>query len=157
MLPSHRPLPAHHQDIERAFEALAARAHEGDPVALRAEWTAFEAELESHLDMEERELIPLFCEQHPEEARALCDEHAEIRAALTQLGIDLDLHALRADAVTAFVEKLRAHARREDRLLYPWVERHPPAGVWTSTGGQLRWSSLARSSAPRSPGTSARR
>jgi hypothetical protein len=53
----------------------------------------------------------------------LLDEHAQIREKLTELGIDLELHCLGADRVKSFVDGLRAHAAREERLLYSWADR----------------------------------
>ena len=35
--------------------------------------------------------------------------------------MSLDLHLLRAEAVEAFVEQLKAHARRENDMLYAWA------------------------------------
>jgi polyisoprenoid-binding protein YceI len=42
---------------------------------------------------------------------------------MTSLGIDLDLHCLPPELVAALVEELRAHARHEEAVLYPWAER----------------------------------
>jgi hypothetical protein len=35
----------------------------------------------------------------------------------------VDLHAIRAEVVADFIALLRAHAHREDDLLYRWAER----------------------------------
>jgi hypothetical protein len=121
-----RTLREHHHHLEHVFDALVAQAYEDDPIELRAGWRAFEGELLRHLELEERELLPAFAQEHPAEAEALLGEHAQIRAALTELAITLDLHALRADAVKDFVERLKAHARREDQLFYGWAEAHAP-------------------------------
>jgi hemerythrin-like domain-containing protein len=95
----------------------------GEPAELRGQWSRFERELSSHLDLEEHEILPAFARAHLAEAQGLRDEHTAIRAALTEMGVDLDLHCLRADRVEAFIQLLRAHARREDGLLYPWASR----------------------------------
>jgi hemerythrin-like domain-containing protein len=135
--PSEAPLAAHHRHLERVFEALVAEAQERDAESLHPEWKAFERELERHLALEEAEFLPDFAREHPEEAREIRSDHAAIRSALVQMGIDLELHALRADAVAAFVEGLKAHARREEHLLYPWAARSLPARVWSAVRAGL--------------------
>jgi hypothetical protein len=110
-----------HRRLERIFQALVSETGREDPLALRQQWAAFEAELLGHLDEEERRWLPGFARLHPEEAERIRREHAEIRSTLTELGVMLDLHALRADVVCAFVEKLRAHATREDGAFYRWI------------------------------------
>ena len=110
-----------HRRLEKTFQALVSELGREDPRALRQQWTAFEAELLGHLDEEERRWLPGFARRNPEEAEGILREHAEIRSTLTELGIMLDLHALRADVVCAFVEKLRAHATREDGAFYRWI------------------------------------
>jgi hemerythrin superfamily protein len=53
----------------------------------------------------------------------LLEDHRLIRIQLLQLGVDLDLHCLRAERVDTFVDALRAHAQREENIFYPWVDR----------------------------------
>ena len=127
-----RLLSQHHRDLDIRFERLVAQAREEDPMTLRAEWSAFERELLRHLELEEAEILPAFARHHAAEARAILAEHAEIRSALLEMGLSLDLHVLRADAVEAFVQQLEAHARREEASFYAWAERHLPASDWHS-------------------------
>jgi hemerythrin-like domain-containing protein len=110
-----------HAALDRLFQELVTEARCGDRTTMGAEWQRFEAQLSTHMDLEEREILPNFAKEHPEEARAILDEHARIRSSLVEMGIDLDLHCLRADRVEAFVALLRAHARREEAVLYPWA------------------------------------
>jgi hemerythrin superfamily protein len=114
-------LDAEHSRLEATFATLLSDARRDDGPALRAQWCRFEHELLAHLKLEEREILPEFARPHPAEARDLRDEHARLRAGLLELGVELDLHCLRADRVEAFVNLLRAHARREEALLYPWI------------------------------------
>jgi len=123
-------LAQHHRDLDARFERLVAGAREGDPVELRNEWSAFERELLRHLELEEAEILPAFARHHAAEARAILVAHAEIRSALLEMGLNLDLHVLRADRVEAFVQQLEAHARREEAAFYAWAERHLPATDW---------------------------
>jgi hemerythrin-like domain-containing protein len=130
-------LPEHHRRLERIFDALVAQAYEGDPIALRSEWDGFERELLRHMELEEKELLPTFAREQRAGADRLRAEHAQIRAALIEMAISLDLHALRADAVRDFVALLKEHARREDRLFYPWAHQHPPAQGWEAVETEL--------------------
>jgi hemerythrin superfamily protein len=109
-----------HQRLEGLFREIVASCQRGEHANLRADWDRFERELTSHLDLEEKELLPGFARRHLAEAQGLLEEHAAIRAGLTELGVELDLHCLRAERVEAFITGLRAHARREEALLYPW-------------------------------------
>ena len=116
-------LAGDHLRLERAFQAIVTRAAGGDVQQLECEWLSFQSALLQHLDAEEKNMIPELAKDRPGEAQALLDEHANIRIKLVQLGVDLDLHCLRAERVEAFVEALRAHAHREENIFYPWVDR----------------------------------
>jgi hemerythrin-like domain-containing protein len=131
-------LPEHHHDLEAHYQRLMARCQDGDPLELRCEWALFERELNEHLELEEKELIPRFRRDLPAEAAQICREHDQIRAGLAELGIALDLHALRATAVQEFLDLLRAHAGREEALFYPWVNEHTTQNPrWLPLGERL--------------------
>lgn len=117
----HAMLSEDHQHLDRLFGDIVASCLRGDHVSVRPDWERFERELSSHMDLEEQEILPAFSREHRGEAEGIREEHARIRAALLEMGIDLDLHCLRAERVEAFVALLRAHARREEALLYPWA------------------------------------
>ena len=136
-LPLDRLLAADHQRLDRSFEALVARAQGGDPIQLRSEWQTFELGLLDHLELEEREILPGFAREAPADARAILDEHTAIRTALFELGVNLDLHLLRADVVRSFCDRLRAHAEREEAALYRWAARHVPPSEWEKLGRRL--------------------
>jgi hemerythrin-like domain-containing protein len=125
-------LAEHHRDLDRRLDELVSRAQECDATELRCEWTAFERELLRHLELEEAELLPGFAQHDAAGARAILADHAEIRSDLLEMGLNLDLHLLRAEAVESFVQRLKAHARREEAALYAWAERHVAAGRWSS-------------------------
>jgi hemerythrin superfamily protein len=116
-------LSEHHHHLERLFLALVVRAQQGDCAALQTEWSLFERELLRHLELEETEILPRFGQHHPREARKILAEHAQIRCQLEEMGVCLDLHLLRAQAVEDFVRRLSEHARREETLLYPEARR----------------------------------
>lgn len=112
-----------HQRLEQAFETLMSQVESLDPFVLRAEWSVFESELLDHLAAEEAEELPAFAREHAAEAQAIRQEHEQIRAALLELGVELDLHELDAVRVRELGELLRRHAQREEGLLYPWIRR----------------------------------
>jgi len=113
-----------HARLDQLFETLNA-AFEGDarPDIPRI-WTMFEAELQQHFALEEKLIIPEFAKVAPAEAAALLRDHAELRSRLSSLGVGVDLHLTRAEAVSGFVRTLRSHAKREDALLYRWAQTH---------------------------------
>ncbi len=75
-----------------------------------------------HLELKKRELLPPLSCDHRADVEALLREHEQIRSALTDLGVRLDLHCLRAEDVLAFIERLRTHAANEDAGFYRWLE-----------------------------------
>jgi hemerythrin superfamily protein len=113
-----------HERLEALFAKLIDEFREGDPDDLRATWTRFETGLLAHFAAEERYLLPLFARVDPGEAAALLAEHALFRRKLDDLGVGVDLHAVRLDVAQELVKALREHAGREDRLLYRWAERN---------------------------------
>jgi hemerythrin-like domain-containing protein len=122
------------------------RAEGGDPAQLGSAWTAFETELLRHMDLEEVELMPAFMEHDPDEARALLDEHAALRAALNEIGMTLQLHCLRVEAVADFARRLKAHAAREDAALYAWAQAHVARSAWDTIKRGLRQVARLRTS-----------
>ena len=110
-----------HRRMEQLLEEIVREASSGDGDRLRRRWSAFEGALLAHLESEEMFLIKAFAAEHPLDAARIMTEHHGIRRRLTEMGVDLDLHCLRADRVAAFVADLRQHARNEEELLYPWT------------------------------------
>ena len=78
----------------------------------------------THVELEERFVLPKPAEIAPAEAARLTREHAEIRVQLLQLGVALDLRLARADLVQEFLRVLKLHTQREDALMYRWAEVH---------------------------------
>jgi hemerythrin superfamily protein len=116
-------LGSDHARLERIFDTLGREARGSDPVDLQITWKAFARELLAHFDAEEFHVIRPFALAEAEEARELLDEHARMRARLAALGTDLERHTLAPARVVAFIDELRAHSIREERLLYPWAQR----------------------------------
>jgi hypothetical protein len=132
-----RLLAEDHRRLDRSFERLVVRAQGGDPIQLRREWQAFERGLVRHFNLEEREILPGFARHDAANARVILDDHAAFRDALVEMGVDLDLHLLRADEVRTFCDRLRAHVALEEAALYRWATAHLPRGRWAALGRGL--------------------
>lgn len=115
-------LLADHHRLEKLFtlvmDAFEADARE-DTQRL---WTELEHGLERHFAAEERFLFPQFDQLDPAETAALRAEHVTILRQLEELGVGVDLKLVRAEVARAFIDSLRAHATREDAVLYRWAD-----------------------------------
>ena len=115
-------LTAEHAKLDRLFAQMleAFRADARDDAEKL--WSEFDALFTAHLAREEEFLLPPLAAAHPDDAALLKSEHDQLRQKLLTLGVGVDLHLTKADTVADFVAALRAHAEREDALLYPWAE-----------------------------------
>lgn len=116
-------LGEHHRELEAACVELMARANVDDPLELVAAYRVFERGILDHLALEEHAMLPAYQEAAPDEARAILDDHEAIRQLLSQIGIETELHLIRADTLKALFARLRAHADRENATMYPWAAR----------------------------------
>ena len=116
-----------HLRLERLFAELreAFEADARDDV--QALWSELDTDLRAHLEAEEEHALPRFAELYPDEAARLRQEHESIRTELTELGVMVDLHTLRADAAVRFLELLKTHAAFEEKLLYRFIEEKAAA------------------------------
>ena len=112
-----------HERLEALFVATLDEFRAGDPDEVRRMWSRFEKGLLGHFAAEERHLLPLYDQAQPGEAAALLAEHAAFRRILEELGVGVDLHVVKLAVAQGLIDGLRAHARREDHLLYLWAER----------------------------------
>ena len=122
-----------HAQLETLFEELVTAFRAGDREESAALWNAFESDLEAHMVLEEKLILPEFAKVDAAEAAQLAGEHAAIRTSLSELGIGVDLHCTNLDAVEAFIRLLKAHAKREDALMYRWARKNLRAGVEATT------------------------
>jgi len=133
-------LPEHHRRLEEACTELLGVSHGDDTRALGAAWRRFEAEVLDHLAAEEEVMLPAYEEVAPAAAHEIRDDHARIRALLTTLGLEVELHVIRAETVRWLVDALRDHARREDETMYVWARRSlPPHGLAALYDRIVRW------------------
>lgn len=115
MLADHRRLESLFTRVMDAFDANARE----DTQAL---WTELEYGLERHFRAEEKYLFPKFSQLDATETAGLQAEHALLRRQLQDLGVGVDLKLVKADVAKGFIDMLRAHASREDAVLYRWAD-----------------------------------
>jgi hemerythrin-like domain-containing protein len=137
-MPSPNILVEHHRELDGRIERLLARVRDADTAELRDEWSVFERALLRHLEQEEAEVLPGFARDDAGGAREILSDHNVIRGWLLELGMNLDLHLLRAEEIERFVTQLRAHAKREETTLYAWARRHITPHRWQAIKRSLR-------------------
>jgi hemerythrin len=107
-----------HQQLAALLEALSQAAEACDREALVATWAELEPRLICHMEAEERYLLPLVEADYPAEVSRTLLEHAQIRDRIAELGLAVELHAVRAGDIRALIEVLQAHSKHEDEALY---------------------------------------
>lgn len=130
-------LVADHRRLDDLLSQTLRAVESDDREAIADTFTEFDSRLRTHLEAEERYLIPAFLRANPRDGRAFLEEHRHIRARLMELGTAIDLHTLRAGNARAFAGELRAHAVHEDGHLYKWAEEHLGASERASLVGAL--------------------
>lgn len=118
--------------LRRLLEAMAVNAQE-----VRALWNELDHGLLTHMEAEERFVLPAFGRVDRDEALALLRQHGQFREELFELGIAVDLHYLRYARGEAFAEALERHARREENLLYRWADANLEPELAESTRRRL--------------------
>lgn len=113
-----------HAELDALFDRLLAAVDADATSAAAKLWSEFDTQLRAHLELEEQCILPAFGRSHPSDAAEIQAEHAQIRAALLELGIGVDLHLARADMVARFIDLLRRHAAREDTSMYKWSDEN---------------------------------
>ena len=131
-------LETDHRELEGRIERLVLLLREEDPGAAIKAFQSFEEALLAHFDVEEMYVFKSLEEDDPAEVRALREDHDAIRRALGTLGLAFELHTIRAEMFDAFCDRLRAHAEREDSLLYGHAERHLTVSIARAIYQRLR-------------------
>ena len=131
-------LRANHLTLEKLAGKVLDSLHAGHRDQIRAAWGELENALLGHLEVEERFVLPAFALGFPREAARFRREHRELREALVELGIQLDLHELREDAAARFLRRLKDHAASEDSAFYVWALAHVPEAAPRSFIARLR-------------------
>lgn len=118
-----RALPReNHVRLDRLFEQLDRAVRSGELRSITRLWPDFEAELLAHLDLEERLVFPHLDRLDPAGIEQLAWEHVQIRDKVDLLSNDLESHISDLSLLLEFLELLKAHARREDLLMYRWAD-----------------------------------
>jgi hemerythrin superfamily protein len=117
-------LTADHLRLDALFDDVLKRLALDDRDETRAAWGDFEKGLLAHLEVEEKFILPRFERDHELEASVIRREHEDFRKKLTELGVMVDLHAIRMNIASDFIRALRDHARREDSLMYRWAQEN---------------------------------
>jgi len=112
-----------HREIELLLEQLLAAFDSGERAIATPAFQAFDRRLSAHLVFEEEILLPALAEIDPSEADGILAEHKAIRSRVEELAIMDNLHVSRATQVHQLVEMLRAHAAREETVLYRFADR----------------------------------
>jgi hemerythrin-like domain-containing protein len=113
-----------HRELNQLFDALLnALQADAREDALRL-WSAFDDGLCRHMTLEETHVLPLLRNHDEREVNELLQEHEQIRAKLAELGVGVDLHEIRVQTVSDFIEQLRRHASREEALAYRWAQQN---------------------------------
>lgn len=116
----------HHEKIEKACDALRAATYGEDSLELIARYRTFERAMLEHMAAEEEQILPAYAAEAPDEAAEIRATHDELRRQLYGLGVEVELHCVRAESLEQIVKTLRAHAAREDARMYPWAQVHLP-------------------------------
>ncbi len=112
-----------HIEFEASLERLRSFSEAGDVELALGEWNELEAAMLRHIDAEEMFLLPGYARDEPAEAAMLQSEHADVRRQLGEIGLALDLHALRLSQIDELFRSVARHVARESRTLYAWADQ----------------------------------
>jgi len=127
-----------HQRLDALYEAWLNGVHVNDAEVEERAWSELDRQLAAHLEAEDTHLLPLFDAFDPAEAAAIRAEHVRIRQLAAELGVLLDIHAVRETKAAELIAFLRTHAAREEAKLYPWANRALPEAPRQSFLQRLR-------------------
>ncbi|MGO9838630.1 MAG: hemerythrin domain-containing protein [Polyangiaceae bacterium] len=115
-------LLADHRRIDDVLTRILVALEAVDPDRVATEWAEFHRALSTHLDAEDRYLIPALFACRPRDARSLLQEHRHIRSRAVDLDNHIGKGTLNADTLRGFADELSAHVRRETAVLYEWAD-----------------------------------
>ncbi len=134
----HDVLLADHRRLEALLERLLAAFVANDNMQMSSLWTELERGLLAHMETEEAQLLGRLEGPSPAVAEALLADHQRIRQQLAELGVAIDLHAIRLETARSFFDDLRAHSDREEQVLYRWADELLDAGERSAIVDGLR-------------------
>jgi nucleotide-binding universal stress UspA family protein len=118
-----------HARLDVVYHELLEAYGRDDWTYVRSRFDTFDAALRRHMEDEESDVLPAFSIAHPSEADDLRAEHVDLRRELDAFGVRVDLHAATLPEASRLIERMRAHAAREERLLYSWMNAELPRGA----------------------------
>jgi hemerythrin-like domain-containing protein len=102
----------------------------------------FEADLRSHISVEERLLFPVFGQGDPSHrplVDRMLDEHRRIEEVLQRIHLRLEAGpASTEDLEVELLNVLWAHNAREEEAVYPWFDTHLSSDLVRSVTRELR-------------------
>lgn len=119
-------LAEHHRELRKIGNELMACAEEQDTRALIEQYRTFEQHVLEHMRAEEQLILPEFERENPTEAAEIRAGHERLRRQLDATACQIELHEVRLETLRALGEELEQHARREDKIMYPWAQVHLP-------------------------------
>jgi hypothetical protein len=119
-------LADHHDVIDEKCRDLEAAIHQDDPRELVSSFRVFEDAMLDHLWEEEEEILPSYALFDWKDAQDVRRQHTELRKQLNAIGVDVELHGVRAIDLKHLMQLLRAHAKHEDSRMYPWAQVNLP-------------------------------
>jgi hypothetical protein len=123
-----RRLAEEHAELDSLLGEVRRRADIGEWQECDVIWRRLCTGLEDHFRFEEQQLWPEFAltsTRARSEVDALILEHADIRAALDQIALEIELKRVDRTAIERLIAQVRAHASHEHELFYPWASARP--------------------------------
>jgi hemerythrin-like domain-containing protein len=127
-----------HKRIDALLDRLVAAVRADDREASQKVWKKAEDVLLKHLDVEEMFVFPALREGHAAEIDRLRKEHDGLRRQMGEIGLSLELHTARCEAIESFCTALREHAEREDSMAYVQAGRSLSIGVARSIAARIK-------------------
>lgn len=115
-----------HQAIDRLLAAAARAASAGDRADAEVQFAAYEERLKRHVRLEEELLFPLFAVRtgiSGGPTSVLREEHEELRRVLAEAREAAVSMPAFAEALTGLGRMVGEHCVREERVLFPMLDR----------------------------------
>lgn len=134
--------------IDEALQVVLEAARVNDEATLGVVWTEFERGVTTHMDGEEKFLLPSLEKEHAKQVRIVKEEHGRIRDLIAKIGVLTDLHEVRLTHLEELQMLLEAHAQSEEEGIYALAEQ---GGDPLPLQSFVRYLKRTLTSVPRSP------
>jgi hypothetical protein len=131
-----------HAEIRKRLSAFLEAVHANNWASADAFFTSLEQLIDRHLVFEERDVFPVLGE-HPKMSPGLplsgmLEQHGEIRKALEETGIGLQLHQVREVSMQNLADVIDKHAAAEDAWAAAVLDFLHSRGAAAAIFGRLR-------------------